>query len=421
MNSKPNFQRQTSQKSYAKKSPTIWDEYPPLTSSKRESYGRRASQFIAGHIKSYKVYRKIARLSRKWFTHIFLCVVLLLYTAGGAIAFLTVEGRNESKLIKQEIRLEIRELLRQLRLKAHVIPARYSAEEWVGEASRVIMRFEERMTDAYDKHPLVVSSPNQEVWTIWNSIVYCATLYTTIGYGHLYPTTFTGRVLTIAYSIIGIPLFLIVLADFGKLFTKAIKWVWSRLRRLCQTGGCLRARKTAHIQEILKGAQMMYQIATFRRNSKAPLGEEQEADEENPKGLEFQTSVEVDENFDLPVTLALFILVTYIFCGAIIYMYWEEWDFFSSFYFVFISMSTVGFGDYVPQQPICMIASIIYLCFGLALMSMCINVVQDKLSDTFQHASAKISTGLGIDETPTSENGGDGDTPKVHTAVIVDG
>jgi hypothetical protein len=37
-----------------------------------------------------------------------------------------------------------------------------------------------------------------------------------------------------------------------------------------------------------------------------------------------------------------------------------------------------------------MMASIFYLIFGLALTSMCINVVQVKLSDHFRQASSKI-------------------------------
>lgn len=68
------------------------------------------------------------------------------------------------------------------------------------------------------------------------------------GYGHLYPTTITGRALTIVYAIIGIPLFLIALTDFGKLFTRAIKFLWSFVRRLYYTGSCRKVRKRAHVQ-----------------------------------------------------------------------------------------------------------------------------------------------------------------------------
>jgi len=44
-----------------------------------------------------------------------------------------------------------------------------------------------------------------------------------------------------------------------------------------------------------------------------------------------------------------------------------------------------------------MMASMVYLVFGLALTSMCINVVQEKLSDTFRQASAKIGATIGLD------------------------
>ncbi|KAJ8947385.1 hypothetical protein NQ318_017748 [Aromia moschata] len=108
------------------------------------------------------------------------------------------------------------------------------------------------------------------------------------------------------------------------------------------------------------------------------------------------SNYEIDDEFNLPITVALFILISYIFVGALIYCMWEGWNFFASFYFVFISMSTIGFGDYVPKHPICMIVSIVYLVFGLALMSMCINVVQEKLSDTFKRASAKLGASIGF-------------------------
>lgn len=164
----------------------------------------------------------------------------------------------------------------------------------------------------------------------------------------------------------------------------------------------------------MKGAQMVYEIATFRRPSQynidgndpnhppeippdhhvatTPHSDIENATPDTPAPSNF----EIDDEFNLPISVALFILILYMFAGAVVYYYWENWDFFASFYFVFISMSTIGFGDYVPRHPICMIVSIIYLVFGLALMSMCINVVQVKLSDTFRQASAKLGATIGL-------------------------
>lgn len=68
------------------------------------------------------------------------------------------------------------------------------------------------------------------------------------GYGHIYPATNTGRAITIVYAIIGIPMFLILLADFGKLFTRGIKFLWAYVRRLYYTGSIRRVRKQAQVQ-----------------------------------------------------------------------------------------------------------------------------------------------------------------------------
>lgn len=54
-------------------------------------------------------------------------------------------------------------------------------------------------------------------------------------------------------------------------------------------------------------------------------------------------SYEIDDEFNLPISVAIVMLVTYMIFGAGIYCTWEsEWTFFESFYFVFISISTIG-------------------------------------------------------------------------------
>jgi len=59
-----------------------------------------------------------------------------------------------------------------------------------------------------------------------------------------------------------------------------------------------------------------------------------------PANLE---TYEIDDEFNLPISVAFIMLVSYMFIGATIYCIWEhEWTFFESFYFVFISISTIG-------------------------------------------------------------------------------
>jgi hypothetical protein len=84
-------------------------------------------------------------------------------------------------------------------------------------------------------------------------------------------------------------------------------------------------------------------------------------DGNEPPGTPAISTFEVDDEFNLPISVAIVILLIYIFVGAIIYWTWENWGFFESFYFVFISMSTIGFGDFVPQVFLVIISSLL-LC-----------------------------------------------------------
>lgn len=123
-----------------------------------------------------------------------------------------------------------------------------------------------------------------------------------------------------------------------------------------------------------------------------------------PRDLDLETDIEtpapsvfeIDDEFNLPISVAVFILLVYIIIGAFVYSLWEKWNFFESFYFIFISISTIGLGDLVPDHPMFMMASILYLVFGFALTSMFINVVQLKLSNTFKQASAKLGATIGL-------------------------
>jgi hypothetical protein len=129
----------------------------------------------------------------------------------------------------------------------------------------------------------------------------------------------------------------------------------------------------------MKGVQLVYDFATFRRPSQmvgepgggapiarpedvelqVPLNPQQQQQQQQPPNLPLDgheppgtpaiSTFEVDDEFNLPISVAIVILLIYIFVGAIIYWTWENWGFFESFYFVFISMSTIGFGDFVPQ------------------------------------------------------------------------
>ncbi|XP_050094813.1 uncharacterized protein LOC126577331 isoform X1 [Anopheles aquasalis] len=356
--------------------------------------------------------------------------VMVLLCGIGGIAFRLTEGTFESQY-KCGVKRVKREFIDQLWLSSHS----QREEDWKLSARNRLRKFEEELQIAFEAG--MKSYSGNTAWNFVNGVIYSLTVVSTIGYGHISPSTTTGRALTIVYAIIGIPIFLIVLADFGKLFTRGIKFLWAYVRRLYYTGSFRKVRKTAQVQEVMKGLNVVYdmvrrpsgdnelQAATTTTATATVAPQTSQAPPPQPppayrlstelaiaapptvagSGIEVAPDTpttpvpetfEIDDEFNLPISVAIFILVAYMLFGATIYFTWENWSFFEAFYFVFISISTIGFGDFVPQHPIYMMCSILYLIFGLALTSMCINVVQLKLSDSFRQASAKIGATIGL-------------------------
>ncbi|CAL7937682.1 unnamed protein product [Xylocopa violacea] len=331
-------------------------------------------------------------------------MLVIIYCGLGAFVFRYTEGAFET-FYKCGVKRVKRDFLDSLWNYSHNL----REDDWKSMARRKLMEFEEQLHTAHEAG--VHTYSGQRSWTFLNAVVYCLTVITTIGYGHISPSTNTGRAITIVYAIFGIPIFLIILADFGKLFTRIIKFLWAFVRRLYYTGSCRKVRRTGPVQEVMKGVQLVYDLATFKRPSQInpeDIEEMQKQTQQSQTVLNLDgnapetpatpamSTFAIDDEFNLPISVAIFILLGYIFIGATLFCLSEGWGFFESFYFVFISMSTIGFGDYVPKHPVYMMCSIIYLVFGLALTSMCINVVQVMLSDSFRQASQKIGATIGF-------------------------
>ena len=59
------------------------------------------------------------------------------------------------------------------------------------------------------------------------------------------------------------------------------------------------------------------------------------------------------DSVNVPVMVNLMLIFGYLFLGAVLFSAWEGpegWDLTSSFYFCFVTLTTIGFGDMVPNK-----------------------------------------------------------------------
>ncbi|XP_076434765.1 uncharacterized protein LOC143274740 [Babylonia areolata] len=117
------------------------------------------------------------------------------------------------------------------------------------------------------------------------------------------------------------------------------------------------------------------------------------AQDEDPLSKPIDTS-----NVHVPVWVTLLLMTGYILGGAIMFSMWEEnWNFLEGSYFCFITLSTIGFGDFVPGTSLDSwaaqekwIACCVYLLLGMAMQAMCFHLMQEKVRDKFRVLAARL-------------------------------
>ena len=72
------------------------------------------------------------------------------------------------------------------------------------------------------------------------------------------------------------------------------------------------------------------------------MDEEEEEDDDEDDELGSSTA--------LTAALGTCFLFFFFSIGSAIFVFWEDWSFLQSFYFCFITMTTIGFGDVVPGK-----------------------------------------------------------------------
>jgi len=274
------------------------------------------------------------------------------------------------------------------------------------------------------------AEPGERVWTFSSSLLFSLSVFTTIGYGALVPRTTLGKVATMVYALLGIPLLCIYLANIGSILTTAFKFLYSKLCR-CETKPADLPKQATlpSIRESDSGSGAeegpvpvlsLQRSASCRRGSVCvvpPLVRQEELEEDRPVSLlqrmtsmpgstkisreETQPDVvkfKLVEDLSLvtvPVTTCLLVLISYVILGAAFFSAWEGWTGLDGVYFCFTSLLTIGFGDFVPgnsyvynvsgavserEAAAKLVLACCYLLLGLAILCMCFNLIQEKIS-----------------------------------------
>ncbi|XP_076363491.1 potassium channel subfamily K member 18-like [Tachypleus tridentatus] len=450
------------------------------------------------------------------FSHIGLCGLVVGYTIMGAFTFEALEAYNE-RAKREEMRTErkaVVEALWDITAESNVL----HEINWTERAAATLRNFEVTLVRAVRKEGYDGKDEPPLQWSFSGALLYSIIVITTIGYGNIAPKTPWGKLVTLLYAIVGIPLMLLCLSNIGDAMAHSFKFIyWKVCCYLCikpqkksrrsrssfrhasrYSAGCSppldfnKATQETH-QDTLSRSSYCTAPATvmsdsdsrsptsplssptvpaspssiapgspqylgpklysspqrtpyadhlnaqripvisnkyvlqsgedipielshpsmgrldpsypyslpqgkLRRPDQCNWGSRRQEDTLDLEEEEESGSEESDEEeVSVPIWLCSAIVIGYICGGAFLFTIWEDWNFLDSSYFCFITLTTIGFGDLVPgtavlseDAQLTLGLCALYLLFGMALLAMSFNLVQEEFTKSVKCIGRRI-------------------------------
>ncbi|XP_023785050.1 potassium channel subfamily K member 18 [Cyanistes caeruleus] len=346
------------------------------------------------------------------FPHACFIVSLVIYAFLGALMFSHIEGTREVTVSE-----EYRKFLKNLTSLARNLSDNVTENEKM---------FKNNIRELFNTADPVWFINPEDRWNFFGSLFFCCTVFTTVGYGNTYPVTRIGKYLCMVYALFGIPLMFLVLTDMGDILATVLSKSYNEFRKiqskilaskLCSGSTCskrneLKPRAQSKIvinepltimevlrsQTGMKRRRVKYRnvelfemlIARENENTQPARNKSMERWSSCPELAREKTVSRVIENFDkigkelekldVPFVLMVLVIFVYISCAAAILPNWEKnMDFQEAFYFCFITLTTIGFGDTKLEHPKFFLFFSLYIMIGMEIVFIAFKLGQDRL------------------------------------------
>lgn len=264
-------------------------------------------------------------------------------------------------------------------------------------------------------------------WQFLSGLLWTITVVTSIGYGHTSPSTWEGQTVLICYALLGMPLFLLTCAEISVMLADFFVLLYKHF--FCLPCNIYSQYK---IIQADREEELAYNEGNEDEDQDAEMPPMEDQDDFMTKKSDFmepdQLVVPLPDNEEIsssfgdeeepevrvPLIIIMGTLFGFLIGGGYLFKYLEDWDVVVGVYFTYISITSVGFGDYSPgttdmgagnklKASRNLLIGTVWLVIGMSIMGMCFSLMADGLVDNFKLLFERL--GLAEKEEETESDG----------------
>uniref|UniRef100_A0A914CDJ7 Potassium channel domain-containing protein n=1 Tax=Acrobeloides nanus TaxID=290746 RepID=A0A914CDJ7_9BILA len=146
-------------------------------------------------------------------------------------------------------------------------------------------------------------------WSFAASVLYALTVITSTGYDHVTPTTDPGRIFTVFFGLLGIPLMFITAADIGKFLSEVVIRSYAKILELFSWIASILDAIKDYLTDADDESIDSRQRKLRRRRRRAPIDPEEDDE---------------DERLQLPIVSYFALIVGYCAIGSLLFNTFEK-------------------------------------------------------------------------------------------------
>ncbi|CAD6189168.1 unnamed protein product [Caenorhabditis auriculariae] len=342
-----------------------WEEY------RREGVEDIPDQPVVVRVPLWK---RTLKLLKILLPHVGLNVLLLSYIALGASVFIWLEADHELEGRKSKVKNVFR-IYNEIINETKSLSAGRNNGTYVENRIRPLLRllsqaheYDDRFTDQNqlwtgEEHGMTTR------WTFAAASLYALTVITSTGYDHVTPATDPGRIFTVFFGLIGIPLMFITAADIGKFLSEIVIRTYAKLLEMWRMIASLVELMRTHIFDTDVDSIDSIEL---KKNKKTNLDDEECEDEE--------------DRLQLPIASYFTLIIGYCCIGSLLFNTFEKgpvWSFIHGVFFSFNTITTIGLGNIRVTQHFYLALAVFYVIIGLAVITASLDLCSSTLKRTF--------------------------------------